>query len=393
MTTPTVNPDGSAAGGGSSLVRRPRDSGLVGSIQDRWRDDFDENLDEWDVTVGDGMSVTLANSTLSIAGGTVPNSVTTLLSKRMFSPATRAMIGAAVATKQANQQVVVDFVSVDRYGNPDDRNIQGWRWWATDSATTTVAAVLFSNGASAITAASSGTLAAAVTSSQVYEMELAPDECWWHNRAINSAVARTISLVRHDNVPNPERVYKLRIRVINLGTAPTANTHNFSFVSVLDYSEMTAEITASRGGGSAGQAMPVTQIGTVTVSPGASPLPTGSTTGVVATHKIISAATTNGALLITADMRLDGYQFTNLGATARFVKFYNKATAPTVGTDVPVITIALPPGGTVTTPPGGIASVRFSLGLGIAITGAAADADTTAIGAGEVIGTVYRHAA
>lgn len=40
----------------------------------------------------------------------------------------------------------------------------------------------------------------------------------------------------------------------------------------------------------------------------------------------------------------------NINAAARYLKLYNKASAPTVGTDTPVLTIPLPPAPPTTTP-------------------------------------------
>jgi hypothetical protein len=101
-----------------------------------------------------------------------------------------------------------------------------------------------------------------------------------------------------------------------------------------------------------------------------------------------SAATTNGALIITGTSGLTSLYATNIGAAAAFVKLYNKATAPVVGTDIPEMVIPIPaanagfPG--VASPNIGFIGMRFALGLGIAITGGAADADTTAVAAGQV---------
>ena len=101
-----------------------------------------------------------------------------------------------------------------------------------------------------------------------------------------------------------------------------------------------------------------------------------------------SAATTNGALILTGTSNVSSFYATNEGATAAYIKLYNKATAPNVGTDVPEMIIPVPaavsgvPG--VATIPIGFHGFRFALGLGIAITRNAVHTDTTAIGAGEV---------
>jgi hypothetical protein len=104
---------------------------------------------------------------------------------------------------------------------------------------------------------------------------------------------------------------------------------------------------------------------------------------------INSAATTNGQLVLTGTSGLQALYATNIGATAAFVKLYNKATAPTVGTDVPAMIIPVPaavagvPGVAPQISPG-FNGLRFPLGLGLAITGAVADNDTTAVAAGQV---------
>ena len=101
-----------------------------------------------------------------------------------------------------------------------------------------------------------------------------------------------------------------------------------------------------------------------------------------------SAATTNGALILAGTSGLQAFWATNTGAAAAFVKLYNKATAPTVGTDVPEMIIPVPaavggvPGVAQITP--GVNGYRFPLGLGIAITGGVADSDTTAVAASHV---------
>jgi hypothetical protein len=101
-----------------------------------------------------------------------------------------------------------------------------------------------------------------------------------------------------------------------------------------------------------------------------------------------SAATTNGALIITGTSNVSAFYATNEGASTAYIKLYNKATAPTVGTDVPEMIIPVPaavgglPG--VANPNIGFFGFRFALGLGIAITRNAVFSDTTAIGASEV---------
>ena len=102
-----------------------------------------------------------------------------------------------------------------------------------------------------------------------------------------------------------------------------------------------------------------------------------------------SAATTNATLVKNTAGTLWSIAVSNTNAAARFLKLFNLTTAPTVGTSVPVFTVAIPTCGTVMVN-GGANGIRFGTGISLAITGAAGDLDTTAIGAGDVkVATTY----
>lgn len=102
-----------------------------------------------------------------------------------------------------------------------------------------------------------------------------------------------------------------------------------------------------------------------------------------------SAATTNATLVKNTAGTLWSIAVSNTNAAARFLKLFNLTTAPTVGTSVPVFTVAIPSGGTVLVN-GGSNGIRFATGISLAITGAAGDLDTTVIGAGDVkVATTY----
>ena len=75
----------------------------------------------------------------------------------------------------------------------------------------------------------------------------------------------------------------------------------------------------------------------------------------------------------------------NISAVVRFMKFYDKASAPVVGTDIPFWTLPIPVGGFSES---FIYPVSFALGLAYAITSGAVDSDTTAIAANDIHGFV-----
>jgi hypothetical protein len=98
-----------------------------------------------------------------------------------------------------------------------------------------------------------------------------------------------------------------------------------------------------------------------------------------------AAASTNATSAKAAAGTVYAIEALNTSAAVKYLKLYNKASAPTVGTDTPVRTIALPPNNArtyVTFPSGRY----FSTGIAYALTGAAADNDTTALTAGDVVG-------
>lgn len=111
-----------------------------------------------------------------------------------------------------------------------------------------------------------------------------------------------------------------------------------------------------------------------------------TTGGVTAPYRLLaSAATTNGAVVKASAGRLLQIFGLNNVASVRYLKLYNKASAPTVGTDVPVLTIALKASDyfEIDLNPYG---QFFSTGIAFAITGAVADNDTTAIAANDILG-------
>jgi hypothetical protein len=99
-------------------------------------------------------------------------------------------------------------------------------------------------------------------------------------------------------------------------------------------------------------------------------------------YRVVSLNTNNAALILTGVRYLYGWELSNVNAAFRYVKLYDKATAPTVGTDVPVLTLGVPTGWRSAEK---LIGIPFSLGLGIGIVTGAADSDNTAVAAGEVI--------
>jgi len=102
---------------------------------------------------------------------------------------------------------------------------------------------------------------------------------------------------------------------------------------------------------------------------------------------IVSAATTNATSVKASAGIINDIVVSNNGAGVAYFKLYDKASAPTVGTDTPIATILIPINGTVVIP-AGWASMRLGTGIAYAITGGAAVADVTAVTAAQVVGTI-----
>jgi hypothetical protein len=116
----------------------------------------------------------------------------------------------------------------------------------------------------------------------------------------------------------------------------------------------------------------------------------GLSVGPASGAKLISAATTNATSVKAGGGQIYGWSISNVNAAARFVKLYDKASAPTVGTDVPVMTILVPGattgGQAVYSAPAGIA---FPTGIALAITTGVGNADTGAVAANEIVVNLF----
>lgn len=167
----------------------------------------------------------------------------------------------------------------------------------------------------------------------------------------NAAVLRTSSV--------RARYFRLR-----LTTATTGGTTTIAVAGLQQ--DLTAAVTTQ----------PVSGTVTATVT-GGTVLPVTPTTSFVN-----SAASTNATSTKASAGTVWSVVVSNINAAARYLKLYNKATAPTVGTDTPVIVIPVAAGQVVQID-GGSNGIRFATGIAWALTAGAADSDTAAVSANE----------
>jgi hypothetical protein len=113
----------------------------------------------------------------------------------------------------------------------------------------------------------------------------------------------------------------------------------------------------------------------------------GLVIGPASNAKLISAASTNATSVKGSAGQVFGWFIFNANASTRYVKLYNKATAPTVGTDTPTIVLPIPGGSAANVEfTNGIA---FGTGIALALTTGMADSDTGAVAASDLVVNLF----
>lgn len=219
----------------------------------------------------------------------------------------------------------------------------------------------------------------ATTSAQDFRIDI-------FNNQVSFYVADVLKATHKIAVPHPADVFTVGYRNVN-GTSPAANSATLAYINCRNYNAL--------------DTVPVPNIAQNILFDAAAVLPTVSTvttcatvtnvTGYTAastslpstTHHLISAATTNATSVKASAGNIYGGAITNNGAANAYFKLYNKASAPTVGTDTPIATLLIPPSRTLY-----LASVwplgcRLTTGIAYALTTGMAVADTAAVAAAQ----------
>lgn len=123
-----------------------------------------------------------------------------------------------------------------------------------------------------------------------------------------------------------------------------------------------------------------------TDSIGAAPLAETTLAGATP-FKLISAASTNATSVKATVGKLFYLAVFNLNAAPRYLKLYDKASAPTVGTDTPKHVFLIPgnTAGAGLTLILGAVPAKFASGIALALTTGIADTDTGAVAANEIV--------
>lgn len=100
-------------------------------------------------------------------------------------------------------------------------------------------------------------------------------------------------------------------------------------------------------------------------------------------YRLLSSNTTNATAVKSKEGIIGGWNVTNTNAAARYLKLYDKASAPSE-TDTPIATITLPP----SVPVNVVSDEGLYVcanGIGFRTTTGAADNDTNAVAANEIV--------
>lgn len=251
---------------------------VVGSVDKKFRDSFPGpavDANKWDVAIGTGGNVAATSGLMVLTSGTTANSQTEVVSREFFTVPFRLSFNVALSQRIANQEFIVEAISVDPVTMlPDGKHSAAFVF---DGVTATQAKYRVQNSSLTPLTSAASTVVTTASPGGVYEVEPFADECWFHSSTMDAATGRANSYRRHQQIPDPNALYKVRARWLNGATAPAStSTASLQFIAVQDYQELTAEITAGRGQTSAGQA-----IGVVVTS-----MPTTTVTGTVTANSI-----------------------------------------------------------------------------------------------------------
>ena len=268
------------------------------SIRKKWRDGFPgSSLDatRWDSSAGTGGSLAVSGGVFTLSSGTTANDTVYAITKEAFMAPTRVAFGLTLSQRIANQTFFVELVSVDPLTQqPDGLNAVAWLF---DGTTATQGK--YRTQVAGVTAIDSAASTIPTTASAgVYEIELYSDDAWFHGGTLDSNVIRANSYRRHTGTPDPNALYKLRLRWLNGGSAPASSTAAaISYLIVQDHEVQITEITGGRGQTAVGQALGVTiNSGTVTTVTSVTSANTAAPTALadITSSAITTTTTTTG---------------------------------------------------------------------------------------------------
>jgi hypothetical protein len=340
-----------------------------------FRDNFAaSSLDtsRWLPSIGSGGSISQSSGTLTLASGTTAGAETWVLGLQDFTLPCKLAVGLQLSQRIANQSFFIELVSVDpNTGLPDGQDQAAILF---DGTTVTQAKHQVTTGGLTPNTSSASLYPTSATAA-LFEIEATPDDCWFHGTTtLDGITARTNSYRLLLRAPDATKKYRISLRWANGATAPASSTNALiTVLNAVEYQEMAAEIVGGRGTLSAASGI---ALASNTLLPNAN-------LGALTFYSLNSLASTNAVSIKAAAGNLYEICVNNRGLAACAVNIYNLATAPTVGTTVPLSSIIVPAGG-FDSLNFGMYGKRFTAGLAISITAGTTLLDTTPVTAGQV---------
>lgn len=213
-----------------------------------------------------------------------------------------------------------------------------------------------------------------------FETSIDGGATWFSTQAVRTN-ANTIEAVSGVIASNPAYAWELSVNACtNVRVRSTAWTSGTAVIRILPGSYATEPIPAAQ----ATATQPVSGTVTATVSNGTVIATPAAGTG----HIAELGNSTNALMVKNTTTAVFEVTIFNPSAAPVYFKMFNKASTPTVGTDVPAITIPVPAASSVNLEFGAIGK-RFATGFGYAFTLNPVKTDTTIIPAGVQISATY----
>lgn len=278
----------------------------------------------------------------------------------------------------------------------------GWNYiWTQYTGTTATQAAVDAQRRGWNTGNTTATINTTATNGHMMQTYIDGRNVYWSDSLVASATIPTVTTraSRFESLPDDDVELYVYLWAWNGTTNPaTTTTWTLGFISVEDNANVPSYIAGVRPNG-ASAPLAVSVQGTATVSFTQPALVAGSAaigdvgvqyranaTGAASGTHLVSAASTNATIVKAGAGRVLGWSFGNTNAAWRYVKLHNQTTTPTAGSGV-VRTISIPPNSVSNiTLEGGIA---FSTGIGLTTVTGSADADATAVGAGDIVGELF----
>lgn len=388
---------------------------VVSTYLDKFRDEFltYDTINNWTtVQIASGGSIGIAgaangSSYLKINSGTTSGEETIILSKQTFKVPFKVSIGASVTLssdtsaaatsgRHANLLPIIEIVEVDSNGNVVTTatnntysgtcpNVLQFNFGGT-TVTTHNTVVRGSGTSEIVLAVAMGTASTTLPTGNYpnyiqannYNMMALTEYVTFQNEPVNTTTVGTSSK-KSIRTLDPTKTYAIRIRLKNIGV-PAQADFNIHCVRVSDASRVSVDFGLICGNVTDNQiAIPTYSTNMVSVVYARPSTSYGSSSH----YQLISEATTNATSVKASVGVINWLSAWNNSDFDAYLKIYNKASAPTVGSDTPVYTFYLPAGLPPTTIVGTY-SDRLATGIALAITRLPAVADTTAVGASEV---------